>query len=184
VKSNKSPRRQLNRRSVFLRAAVAASASLVAVGAPRAADAGLMVDLRALDASGAGHTVTPKSVVVEGPGVTVTIGVYARLSGLNGMQIIADLDGDGSGPANDTTDDESLSILTGSFQSVGSLHGNMNPTPGVLAYDPRVLPFRGIASTNGAAADWDSDGDLDIGNNGTSPAGMWSARARTRRPTR
>src|SRR5205823_5591510 len=103
--------------------------------------------------------------------------VVARVSGSNAVTLTGNFDG--ATPATDSHNDDSVAIMTGSFNSTGLLKGNMDPTDtgpnGPTG--PAAGPFGGSGSTNGTQSDWDSDGDLDIGNNGTSTTGMWSARA-------
>src|SRR5438034_6502625 len=147
------------RKSIQLLAAAASSAAAAFAACPSRTDAALFVDLKALAASGSGNTVTPKLVTVAGAGVTVTLGVYARITGNNATQTTGDYDLNADAP--DTRNDDSLDILSGSFNSFGPLLGDMNPLAGVsLSYESRVAPFLNSGSARGAAADWDSDGDL------------------------
>jgi hypothetical protein len=167
-----APRSRRRTSELLAAATAAASAGLAGLASP--AHAGLLIDVRAIGAS-AGGIVTAKQVVAD-VGVTVTMGVYARISGTNASQNIGDLDG--AADADDTTNDDSLNIITGSFQSVGPLTGNMGTAAGANAlYSPRTLPFNGSGSQNGTFQDWDSDGDLDIGGNGTDPTPMWVDRS-------
>src|SRR5207244_2085255 len=77
-----------------------------------------------------------------------------------------------------TRNDDSLDILNGSFNSFGPLLGDMNPVAAAtLSYESRVAPFLEQGSARGAARDWDSDGDLDIGSTATLAAGHWICRA-------
>jgi len=152
----------------------AAAASVGLAGFASQSHASLLIDVRAIGTS-AGTVNTPKSVTAA-VGATVTMGVYARVSGTNASQVIGDLDGNTD--ANDTTNDDSLNIVTGSFQSVGPLTGNLGPAQGAnAAYRVSSLPFNGSGFQNGTFQDWDSDGDLDIGANGTDPTTMWVGRA-------
>jgi hypothetical protein len=170
TRSNFSRRRTLN-----ILASAASAAALATVAASRA-DAGLMIDVRIVGVSAGGTMLNPKLFATNGnTGFTVTLGVYGRVSGLNNVQNIGDLDGNGDAP--DTQNDDSLNIVTGNFQSIGGLLGNMNSTGGQLNYNSRVVPFNGNGSQNGVAADWDSDGDLDIGALGTDPTNMFVIRA-------
>jgi hypothetical protein len=120
------------------------------------------------------------SISGGGKNVTATLGaqielaVYSNLTGSNNTQLIGQFAGGG---ADDTKNDETLQIVTGSFaSSAGGLLGNFNATPGPLNYDPHVAPFEAGGSQNGTASDFDSDGDLDIGATGTDVTNMWVAR--------
>jgi hypothetical protein len=154
-----------------------AAATATTLAATSAATASLVIDVRITGASGSGNSISSKSAFLGAVGSTVTMGVYARISGTNSSQIIGDLDGNGD--ANDTTNDDSLNIVTGSFTSTGTLTGNLSanaPGQGV-SYNTRVAPFSGPGSQNGIATDWDTDGDLDIGAVGTDPTNMFVARS-------
>jgi hypothetical protein len=172
--------RHSRRRGLTVLATAAGSAALAMWGASEA-PAGLMIDLRA--EPGSGYTVSNggKQFILNsfGPTITVSIGVFARLSGTNAAQEIGNFDG----LANDldTRNDDMLQTVIGSFSSTGSLLGNMsaNPAGAPVSYDARVIPFNGSASSNGVANDFDSDGDLDIGALGTDPSQMWVVRANT-----
>jgi hypothetical protein len=141
------------------------------------ADASLVIDLRALSVSGAGAQVTGGGKTVTAiEGSTVTFGVFAKVQGLNTTPL-SDLDGD---TINDTSNDEALQIVTGSFGSgPGGLLGNFVIPGNVIGQTTgsRNTPFAGAGSSNGVLVDFDSDGDLDIGAVGTDPTNMFSARA-------
>src|SRR4029079_1028030 len=116
------------------------------------AHAGLMVDVLAVP--GGPYTVSPDRKSVQAPlGTTVTLGVYARVSGTNAVQLTGDFDGEADAP--DTRNDDTLDIISGSFRSVGPLLANLNPTPGPLSYNSRVAPFTGNGTQNGSASDFD-----------------------------
>jgi hypothetical protein len=153
-------KRFVQRKAGKILAAATAAAGLAGIGASHA-DASLIVDVRALN--GAGYPVGGNGKTVDTPavGTTVTLGVFAQVSGSNSSQITGDFDGGGDN--NDVRNDDGIQIITGSFQSVGSLLGNLNPAAGALSYNSRNLPFRGAGSTNGVGVDIDSDGDIDIG---------------------
>src|SRR5215208_3447210 len=148
------------KRARVLRAACGA-VTLAAAVTSNTASAGLMVEALALP--GGAYTVSADRKSVAAPiGATVTLGVYGRVSGLNTVQFTnADLDGEADAP--DRRNDDSLDIVIGSFRSVGPLLGNMNSVAGNVNYNTRVTPFSSQGSQNGVAADYDSDGDLDIG---------------------
>jgi hypothetical protein len=154
---NSSDRRRT--RMLASACAAAAAAALTGFAAQRAC-AGLMVNVLALP--GSGYSVDPSGKSVTAPfGTTVTLGVYARVSGTNATQQIGDFDGEAD--AADTHNDDTLDIISGSFRSVGALLADLNPAPGPLTYNSRVAPFTANGSQNGIASDFDSDGDLDIG---------------------
>jgi hypothetical protein len=157
--------------------AACAAAAAVTLGAglgTGSVSGGLMVDVLAIP--GGPYTVSPDRKSVQAPlGTTVTLGVYATLSGSNAMQRHGDLDGDADAP--DTRNDDSLDILAGSFRSIGALLGNLSNSAGEVGYNTRVTPFGAQGSQNGTAADFDSDGDLDIGALGTDVTPMWVARS-------
>jgi hypothetical protein len=170
-----------HRGSRFLAAAVASVGLAVIQSSP--ALAGLFLDLRALSVTGSGNFISADGKFVDLGGVdaaegkTVTMGVYARVSGTNAVQQVIDVNSDGSEFV--TTNDDSLEALRGSFYSDGFLKGNMgasSPGPNTT-YNPRFTPFTGLGSTNGVFADFDFDGDLDLGAIGTDPTNMWCARA-------
>ena len=163
------------RKSGKILAAAAASVGLAGF-ATQKANASLLIDVRAIGISGGGSLNTGKSVTAV-TGTTVTMGVYARIAGTNAVQNIGDLDGNGD--ANDTTNDDSLNIVTGSFSSSGPLLGNLsaNAAGQGVSYNTRVPPFNGSGSVNGIGSDFDTDGDLDIGAIGTDPTNMFVARA-------
>jgi len=171
--------------SKLIAAAAAATLGLVGMGTQKA-DASLVVNLRATGVFN-GSTLTP---VVNPQNVTVAVGntvfveVVARITGTNGTQPTGNFDGFGGlSGINDTKNDESLGIVTGSFNSVGaSLKGNWDQTD--AGAGPNVGPWNDSGAKNGVLSDWDSDGDLDIGANpalanGTDPTNMWIARSAT-----
>jgi hypothetical protein len=171
-----SRRRFHKQSSARILAAVSGAAAAAAAGVGvQSAHAGLLIELRA--APGAGYSVSNNGKAVDAPiGTTVTLDVFARLSGTNSVQLSGNFDAQGDAP--DTRNDESLDIVAGSFTSgFGGLRGNMNSGPGPLDYDSRVAPFFLPGSQNGVASDFDSDGDLDIGTNGANTATMWAVRS-------
>src|SRR4051812_2341708 len=153
---------------------IAAACAAVAI-APAGAKAGLVVELRALP--GPGYTVSNggQHADVSALNTTVTIGVFAKMSGTNTVQVIDDFNADAD--PSDTRNDEALALVAGSFSSMGPLLGDLNPSSGAVSYNTRTVPFTGPGSTNGVARDFDSDGDLDIGEPGTSNTNLWIARA-------
>ena len=119
-------------------AAAAAAAGCAGLAAERA-DAGLLIDLRAVTLNDqplpAGSTA--ERVVVDG-GDVVGINVIARVSGTNAV------------------DDEGFQSMYGVFRSTtGGLLGDLSAST--------VAPFNGLGSQNGSRIDVDGDGDLDIG---------------------
>jgi hypothetical protein len=142
----KNQNRHRRRRREFRRlarslAVAAAAVGLVGLAAPQA-DAGLLIDLRAMTVNGqplpAGGSSTPKLVYVS-PGDQVGINAYAVVSGSNALN------------------DEGFQNIHGVFHSSsGGLLGNL--------IDSKVIaPFNGPSSQNGSSVDFDNDGDLDIG---------------------
>jgi hypothetical protein len=132
---------------------VAAMAAVGVVGAmtPRA-EATLIIDVRATSLNG-NSLAEPKGVFVA-TGDVVTLGLFARVSGTNGVN------------------DETLQSAHGAIISSGSLLGNLAGGP--------VAPFNGSGSQNGSVQDLDADGDLDIGvapNGGTPTTGFFIARS-------
>jgi len=170
-------KRILQRKSgKLIAAAAAASAGLMGWGTTQKADASLVIDLRATSATNGGLISADKKTVTVASGSTstVTMAVIARISGTNATQRTGDFANDST---TTTANDDTLQIVTGSFASNGLLKGNFNTAPGALTYNSRTNPFNAAGSVNGSAADWDTDGDLDIGNAGTDPTGMFSGRS-------
>ena len=149
--------------------AAAALAGVVGVGGVGSsyADGALFVDLRVL------NSPNPKYIPFVNVGDTITIDIFARVNGSNAVRTTGNYDGFGGN--NDTRNDDSVKILTGSFASTGLLKGDFDPTNG-QAGGAQTFPFTSVAQ-NGILSDWDNDGDLDIGGPGTDPAPMWSGRA-------
>jgi hypothetical protein len=137
-----------------------------------------MIDVRAMP--GIGYVVTNggKSFFpTSSASVTVTFGVFGRVSGANSVQHFGDWDGENDG--NDKHNDDSIDIVCGNFKSVGTLLGNLsaNGAGQDIGYNPKTVPFTNMGSQNGIANDFDSDGDLDIGTDGTDLTKMWVVRA-------
>ena len=158
----------------FLAAAIAA----VGLAGTQQADASLLIDVRAIGTVAGGGTISNggKTVTLAaGVPVTVTMGVFARVSGANSVQQVGDF---GGGSGDDVRNDDFVQTVVGSFRSIGGLLGNL--TTGAagaqVSPNPRTIPFGDNGSTNGIASDWDSDGDLDIGSPGTDPTTMFAAR--------
>jgi len=150
----------------------AAVAAVGLAGVASTAKASMVVDIRALNGT---RSNTNHSVVVPSVGFTVTMGIYARITGADSTQLVGDWDVEGDD--NDTRNNDSLQITSGSFQSVGGLLGNMNSVAGNVNYASRATPMDASGSKVGVASDWDSDGDLDVGTNGTDPTNMWIVRS-------
>jgi hypothetical protein len=117
-------------------AAATAAAGCVAFTAARA-DAGLMVDLRAVTVNGVPVVDSNGKQVVAGYGDVVGIDVYVVVTGTN------------------TLNDEALQDLGGSFRSTGGMRGDLSSA--------LLAPFNAIGSQPGLPVDADSDGDFDIG---------------------
>jgi len=160
-KGERMEKRFSNRKTGKLLAAAVGAAALAGVGASQA-DAALLIDVRATGAttSSAG-VVDPKNVVINAPGDTVTLGIFASVTGTDGIN------------------NETLQSVYGLLNSVGAVKGNMSGTPSTL-----VAPFNGSGFQNGSVVDWDSDGDLDIGLGPTSSSstGKFFARAASPEP--
>jgi hypothetical protein len=137
---------------------------------------GLMVDLRALPGPGYVVSGDGKSVAPADYGTTISIAVFAKITGTNNIQLVGNFDGQGNAP--DTRNDDSLDALVGSFFSgAGGLLGNMNSAPGPVNYETAVTPFDVPFTQDGFANDFDSDGDLDIGSLGNDPTEKWAIRS-------
>ena len=168
-------KRSSQRQSGHILAAAAASVGLIGWAATQA-DASILIDVRATAVGGAGGSIGGQGKLVSGysVGSTVTLDVFARITGANSIQTTGNYDGFGG--INDTRNDDSLQIISGSFNSVGALRGNYDPTNGGGG-GAQVGNFAAGGSTNGVANDWDGDGDLDIGAADANLTNMWSARS-------
>jgi hypothetical protein len=190
------------RTSGKLLAAAVASVGLAGFGASQS-HGSLVVDLRATGVTGTGSTVLAggKSVIASSVGQTVTMGLFARVSGTNGVQYNfdanagkTDINGDPLPFDNGTANDDTINSLVGSFLSKdntggastgypGALRGNMALAPGPYSPANQIggslpsSPFNSGGQQNGLASDWDSDGDIDIGATGTDPTNLFAARA-------
>ena len=137
-KGERMEKRFGNRKTGKLLAAAVGAAGLAGFGASKA-DAALLIDIRATGATTSGTgVVDPKTVVLANAGDTVTLGVFAAVSGTNGIN------------------DENFQSIFGLLNSAGALKGNLSG-----GYLPAF--FTAGSSQNGSVVDWDSDGDLDIG---------------------
>jgi hypothetical protein len=136
--------------------AIAAAVGLASFGLSKAADASLVIDIRATGLNGsalpAGSTAKD---VVAAPGDVVTLQFIARVTG-----------------ANSTLDDGFQAVHGAIKSSTGGLLGN-------LGGSFITAPFNGTSSQNGSAVDADADGDLDIGTtpNGGTAATFWIPRS-------
>jgi hypothetical protein len=131
--------------------AATASAAATAAGS-NAARGGLMVDLRITGIDGQPVPLSQSKSLYAGIGDVLTMAVYAQVSGTNGLN------------------DETVDIVGGSFTSgQGGLLGNLSSTV--------TAPFGSPGYTNGNQADFDSDGDLDVGSIGTTATNKMAARA-------
>jgi len=119
-----------------------------AAGLASAAQASLVVDLRAVGATGNAVLVNAKSVAVTGNSGTVTFEIHAVVH-----------------PATDNgnTQDEGVTSLAGSFLTTGSsVHGALVATRNA---SPTSAFNAGAPSSDGTLQDLDSDGDQDVGGN-------------------
>lgn len=114
----------------------AAAISAMAAAVTPAAGAGIKLDLRTSGINGTPWAGNPKHAAFTF-GDTVNLKLFAVISGANGVN------------------DETVQSVSGSLRSLGGLRGDY--TGGVVA------PFNGSGHQNGAQADIDSDGDLDLG---------------------
>lgn len=115
--------------------AAAAAVGLTGVAVSQA-DAGLVVDIRATHINGEVYSGNAKDVTIA-EGQTVTLAVFAQISGTNGAN------------------DEVVQAISGTLLSSGSLKGNISGNV--------VAPFNGSGFSNGQQLDSDTDGDLDLG---------------------
>jgi hypothetical protein len=144
-------KRFAHRKAGKVLAAATAAAGLAAISASQA-DASLIIDLRATGVSSDGQVSSSKNVTAPAIGDVVTIGVFAQVSGTNGVN------------------DETISIVGGSFTSgAGGLLGNLSNVV--------ISPFTQSGYTNGSQTDFDSDGDLDVGSTGTTATSKMAGRA-------
>jgi len=134
-----------------------AGAVMAGLGASQAL-ASLTIDMRVSAVAGGGTKVSAKSVSGQAIGTTVTMQVWAQVTGSAGNST--------PGIA------QALQSVGGSFlSSNGGLLGNFIPTA-----PPSV--FRGPSASAGLATDLDGDGDLDVGSNDTNDAAnFFSARS-------
>ena len=91
-----------------------------------------------------------KEATVGGIGSTVNVEIWATVTG-----------------ENEVTTDDGLQIAVGSLLSTdisgGAVRGNLSATT--------TAPFNALGSSNGAQADLDADGDLDVGDNVSTVSG-------------
>src|SRR2546423_255891 len=139
-----SSRGKRERIGIILGAAAVAATSTMA-------RAGLNVDLRIISSSPSVVVTDNKHFIPTTVGDSVTLALFAQVSGTNGVH------------------DEQVQDVSGLLSSMGSVKGDFSG--GVVA------PFTGNGSTNGSVQDFDSDGDLDIGSLGTSATGKFFARS-------
>ena len=128
-----------------------------AAGVGAAANAALVIDVRAVSATGGAVVQNAKTVDVTnaGPGAVINFEVFALVSGQDG----------------DTANDGIISFAGSFLSGTGTVaRGNMT-----AARDAQMMGFGG---SNGLAQDLDGDGDLDVGSNTDGSANnFFSARA-------
>jgi MYXO-CTERM domain-containing protein len=126
-------------------------------GMSAAADAALVIDLRATGVTGQGTVANEKTVTNVAPGSIVAFDVFAITTDSN----------------NGNTSDQGILSFAGSFLSAGgTTEGNL-----VAA---RAATMTGTGGSNGLVTDLDADGDLDVGsNNNASALNFFSARSTT-----
>lgn len=137
-----------NRTSKVLAAAVGA-AGLATFGAEQS-NASLIIDVRA---TGGTAQISDGKTVTAAVGDTITLGIFARVSGTNGVN------------------DETIQSCYGNLISSGGVLMNAGAGTGV------VTPFDGTSFQNGSIQDIDSDGDLDVGSTGSQSTGKFFARS-------
>jgi len=142
-------KRFAHRKTGKVLAAAAAAAGLVGFAASKA-DASMVIDVRATSVNGSSAGVDTK-LANANVGDVVTFGVFAQISGTNGVN------------------DETITNTQGSFSSVGGLLGNMTNTA--------TATLSASGYSNGTVQDFDSDGDLDVGSTATVSAGKFIGRA-------
>lgn len=152
-KGERMEKRFGNRKAGKFLAAAAGVVGLAGLGASQA-DASLLIDVRATGVSSGSISNGGKTVALTDASQTVTMGIFAQVSGTNGVN------------------DEGLNSVYGLLNSVGGLKGNLAGTSGTVT---GTNPGRTVTSQfadsgfqNGSNTDWDSDGDLDIGLSPTS----------------
>jgi hypothetical protein len=145
-----------HRKSGKLLAAATAAVGLAGYGASQA-NASLILDVRTAASQGPGVTLSNdlgdgKHATVDMPGRVITMNIFARVSGTDGLN------------------NETLTLAGASVaSSVGGLLGNLSHTT--------AAPFNGSGSSNGTIQDFDSDGDLDVGSTGTAAGGKIAYRS-------
>ena len=141
--------------------AAAASAALAAIAASHA-NAGLVMDIRAVGGS-SGIIISPdgKQVFVTGPGDTVNLAIFAQVSGTDGdntnERLTSGMGSIVSGGIAPATSDRLLGNLSGAF----------------------VPPYDSLTFDAGSRQDIDSDGDIDIGSTGSASIGKIQFRSAT-----
>jgi hypothetical protein len=137
--------------------AVAAAIGLGSFAASQAANASLVIDIRATGVNGSALPAgsTAKDVVAN-PGDVVTLQFVARVAGADALN------------TNDGFQAVHGTIKSGTGGLLGNLGGSFV-----------TAPFNQSGSQNGSAVDADSDGDLDIGptQNGGTAAAYWIPRS-------
>jgi len=141
------------RKAGKLMAAAIGAAGLMGLGSSHA-DATLIIDLRATNLNTVALPAGTKSVAVVA-GNTVTLGIFAQVSGTNGNNA-----------------DEWLQSVGGSVVSTGGLQANVVTPTGVNGPNG----FNGSGFQNGSVQDIDGDTDLDLGSAGTDIVGKFFAR--------
>jgi hypothetical protein len=148
----------------------------MAAAATQQARAGLNVDLRVRAVTGGAILNSNKDVLLTAPGQTVTIDLFAIITGTNSLS------------------DEQIQSANGSVVSSGPALGNLSfgrtrddgegaadpEFPGQIVPSIRADPFDGLASSDGVFQDLDNDGDIDVGSTGTSPDDYFIARSPSR----
>jgi len=127
-------------------------------GLAGAANAALVIDVRAVSATGSTVVQNAKTVRAGGVGDVITFNVFAVVTGANGDQA-----------------DDGILSFAGSFLSgdagLGAVRGSLSAA--------RSAAMLGSGGSNGLVQDLDGDGDLDVGsNNNSNAANFFSARSK------
>jgi len=150
-------KRNAHRNTGKVMAAAIGAVGLAGFGASQS-QASLIVDVRAISAVGATISNNGHTVAADGQGSTVTLGIFARVNGTNGLN-----------------DEQLQSMYGGVVSGANTLTGTR--LLGAMSANGVVSPFNSSGFQNGSLVDFDSDGDLDLGTTGTSSTGKFFARA-------
>ena len=132
------------------------AAGLATAYAVAATFGGLVIDVRAVSATGTTQVLNAKHVVPGAAGDVVTCDVWAIVTALDPYK------------NNDGMWSVSGSFLSANVSGNGSVRGKLSAA--------RLIPYLGGGGSNGLEQDLDADGDVDVGSNvNTSAAGFFAA---------